>query len=405
MSKKDILFLCQFFYPETVSSATLPFDTASELVKRGFSVGALCGYPKEYANEKNIATKEVKNGVEIYRMKYVQLSRVGSIGRLVNYFSFTFKALLNLGKIKKYKSVIVYSNPPILPVVALVANKLYGTKVVFVSYDVYPEIAYASGSIAKRSLIDRVMNRINKWLYKSADAIVSLTDEMKGFLLDNRDGLTEDRVFTIENWAHEKERVEPIEQSYGKFGFKKDQFIIGYFGNLGTCQDVDTLLNTALALKDDRRFGFLIVGHGNKKEHAKEFIAQNGLENVKVFDFLIGDDFAQAVAISKCSVVSLEKGLVGTCAPSKYYSCLLGGHPVIAVVEDKSYLAAEVEREKVGYHVNNGDVNGFSKKLEAMVENSDEVHRMSERAKLLYEKKYSIDKAMCRYVKVFETIL
>ena len=26
--KKDILFLCQYFYPEYVSSATLPFDTA-----------------------------------------------------------------------------------------------------------------------------------------------------------------------------------------------------------------------------------------------------------------------------------------------------------------------------------------------------------------------------------------
>ena len=38
--KKDVLFLCQFFYPETVSSATLPFDTAASLCKQGFSVGA-----------------------------------------------------------------------------------------------------------------------------------------------------------------------------------------------------------------------------------------------------------------------------------------------------------------------------------------------------------------------------
>ena len=67
MSKNDVLFLCQFFYPENVSSATLPFDTASALVKSGFSVGALCGYPKEYVSEKNVATKEVKDGVEIRR--------------------------------------------------------------------------------------------------------------------------------------------------------------------------------------------------------------------------------------------------------------------------------------------------------------------------------------------------
>lgn len=403
--KKDIVFLCQFFYPETVSSATLPFDTASSLAKKGFSVGALCGYPKEYVSKKNVSKQEVKDGVEICRVKYIQRSRVGSIGRLINYFSFTFKMLLNVGKLKKYKSAIVYSNPPILPIVPILAKKLYGTKIVFVCYDAYPEIAYASGSIGEGSLLDRVMRKINKSLYKNADAVVALSDEMKHFLLEKREGLRAEHVFTIENWAHEKERVEAHKESFEQFGFQEDQFIVGYFGNLGTCQDIDTLLNTALALKEDRRFGFLIVGHGNKRERAKEFVSQNGLENVKVFDFLVGDDFKQAVAISRCSVVSLEKGLMGTCAPSKYYSCLLGGHPVIALVEENSYLAIEVEGERVGYHVNNGDVDGFCQVLYAMVEDFDEVQRMSERARKLYEEKYCMDKAMERYTRVFETIL
>ena len=404
-AKKDILFLCQFFYPETVSSATLPFDTASSLVEGGFSVGALCGYPKEYANEKNVPKFEVKNGVEIRRIKYIQRSRVGSIGRLINYFSFTFKTFLNLRKIKKYQSVIVYSNPPILPIVPIIAKKMYGTKLVFVSYDVYPEIAYASGSIAKGSLIDRVMQKINRSLYKHADAVVTLSDEMKRFLLEHREFLTEERVLTIENWAHEKEAVIAKRENYETFGFHEDQFIVGYFGNLGTCQDIDTLLHTALELKDDRRFGFLIVGHGNKKEYAREFISQYQLENVKIFDFLVGDDFKAAVAISRCSVVSLERGLLGTCAPSKYYSCLLGGHPVIALVEDGSYLAEEVESEKVGYHVNNGDVDGFCEKLVKMMDDPDEVQRMSERARCLYAEKYHIEKAMQKYVDLFKTIL
>jgi len=37
--KKDVLFLCQYFYPEYVSSATLPFDTAVALTKAGFTLG------------------------------------------------------------------------------------------------------------------------------------------------------------------------------------------------------------------------------------------------------------------------------------------------------------------------------------------------------------------------------
>ena len=48
---KDILFLLQFFYPEYISSATLPFDTATKLAEEGFSVDVLCGYPHEYTDE------------------------------------------------------------------------------------------------------------------------------------------------------------------------------------------------------------------------------------------------------------------------------------------------------------------------------------------------------------------
>ena len=46
--KKDVLFLCQFFHPEYISSAQLPFDTAKALQKSGLTVDVLCGYPREY---------------------------------------------------------------------------------------------------------------------------------------------------------------------------------------------------------------------------------------------------------------------------------------------------------------------------------------------------------------------
>ena len=46
--KKDIVFLCQFFHPEYISSAQLPFDTAKALAAAGYRVDAVCGYPREY---------------------------------------------------------------------------------------------------------------------------------------------------------------------------------------------------------------------------------------------------------------------------------------------------------------------------------------------------------------------
>lgn len=403
--KQDIQFLCQFFYPETVSSATLPFDTASYLAANGYKVGALCGYPKEYSTEKNVPIQECKDDVQIRRMKYIQLPRTSKLGRLVNYFSFTLKAWLNAGKLKHSRSVIVYSNPPVLPIVALRAKKKYGTKLVFVVYDVYPEIAYGSETIAPGSFLDKLMHRINEKLYRQADAVVALTDEMRQYLLDNRKDLTPDRVYTIENWAHEK-KGEPLEEgTYEKFGFTKGQFIVGYFGNLGTCQDVQTILDTALALKDDPSVGFLIVGHGNKKDAVKAFIQEHDLKNLNVFDYLTGSDFSQAVALTNCSVVSLEPGLRGTCAPSKYYSCLLGGHPVVAVVEKDSYLAKELVEESVGYHVENGDAEAFVAAVRQMQADPEALAAMGRRATELYKQRYDYPVAMKKYESLFKNIL
>ncbi len=399
--KKDVLFLCQFFYPEYNSSATLPFDTAKYLAQHGFSVDALVGYPKEYSKEKDIPLSENVDGVNIQRVKYIQLKRVGKIGRLINYFSFTLKMMLRCSYLRNYKTVIVYSNPPVLPIVPIRAKKKYGTKFVFVAYDVYPEVAYASKTLKPNSLISKVMTKINHRLYSAVDCVVALTDEMKEFLLENRPGLSSERVTTISNWAHEKE-CRPDHEAYERFGYHDNQFVVSYFGNMGTCQDVETMMGAAELLKNENRVRFLIVGHGNKKVTVEERIQNNNLQNVQLVDFLTGKDFQQAVAISSCCIVSLEKGLKGTCAPSKYYSYLQGGQPILAVVERDSYLATEVNKEKIGCGIEIGDALSLKEAILSLVNTPEERKAMGERARNLYQDKYAYEVAMKKYSELAE---
>ena len=82
--KKDILFVLQFFYPEYVSSATLPYDTALALTEAGYSVDVLCGMPKEYSDGQNAPKRETVNGIGVRRVNYWQLDRKKKLGRLLN---------------------------------------------------------------------------------------------------------------------------------------------------------------------------------------------------------------------------------------------------------------------------------------------------------------------------------
>src|SRR4030042_702284 len=92
--KKDVLFLCQYFYPEYVSSAALPFDTALALSGAGFSTGALCGFPGEYHLQGRVKSRESHQGITIRRLRYLRMKRVRPLGRLINFFSFTMAVML-----------------------------------------------------------------------------------------------------------------------------------------------------------------------------------------------------------------------------------------------------------------------------------------------------------------------
>lgn len=402
--KKDILFLCQYFYPEHNSSATLPFDTAKYLAAAGFSVDALVGYPKEYSTEEKVPLKENVEGVNIHRIRYIQLGRGKRLSRLINYFSFTCSALLRVFRLRRYKSVIVYSNPPVLPFVAVLANVLFKTKIVFVAYDLYPEVAYASDSIKRGSLIDRGMRWINQKMYRRVSRVVALTDEMKEFLIENRPQLQPEKVITIANWAHEK-KLQPDQEAYEAFGYREDQFVVSYFGNMGICQDMETMLGAAERLQNAEDVRFLIVGHGSKKDAVVDRIRENNLKNVQLLDFLTGKKFEQAVAISSCCVVSLEKGIKGMCAPSKYYSYLQGGKPVLAVVENGSYLQKEVQEENIGSAVTLGDVETLAARITQMAQSPEDCRQMGLRTQALYDSRYAMDIGLEKYKKMLEGIL
>ena len=320
----------------------------------------------------------------------------------MNYFSFTLSVLLHIYEIKNYRAVMVYSNPPVLPIAAILANKLFGTEIIFVSYDVYPEVAYASHSLQEGSLAANVMRRINRMLFQRATFVVALTDEMKEYLLQHRSGIERKRVVTIANWAHEF-KLDDKSAARAELGYGDDDFIVSYFGNMGICQDETALLQAMEQLKDHKHIQFLIAGHGSKMPTVRQAAAD--FPNVRICDFLTGTAFEQAIAASSCGIVSLERGLNGMCAPSKYYSYLQGGLPILAVTERDSYIAAEIEEKCVGLFSEVGNGKQLAENILRLFQEPNMRREMSENAESLYIDAYEKDKGRNKYIAMLESVL
>lgn len=398
--RKDILFLCQFFHPEYISSAQLPYETVQALCHAGFSVDVLCGYPREYYSGEAVPIKEESEGFGIHRLKYIQTRRTGFIGRLINYFSFTFALLLHIGEIGRYRAVAVYSNPPIAPWIAAISSRLFGTKLIFICYDAYPEVATRMSALRENSAIYRLMNHINRLVFSRADAVVALSAEMKEFLTMNRP-ICEERVQVIPNWADDIYSAKDTSNAM-KAAFD-GKFVVSYFGNMGTAQDMQTILGAIRLLKGEQNIHFLFAGHGNKKLEIEKIVASEGISNVTVRDFLQGQEFQNALAVSDAALVSLEEALSGICVPSKTYTYMMYGLPLLAVM-GKGDIVDDIQ-SGAGICVQKGQSDALANAILMLSKQPELTESMGKRSRELYLQKYTREICSEKYVRMFRQIL
>mgnify|MGYP003291712888 FL=1 len=399
---RDILFLCQFFYPEYISSAQLPYDTVCALKAAGYSVDVLCGYPHEYLEGKGIPIKEEIDGIRIHRLKYIQTGRAGFLGRIINYFSFTFMVLLHLFTTAKYRAVVVYSNPPILPWIASWAKVLFGTRLVFVAYDLYPEVATATNTLREGNIICRLMNHINRCVYRRADSVVALSSEMKEFIEKNRNIIAE-KVTVIPNWYEDRGELNRDLQSNVFREIAENKFVVSYFGNMGTMQDMQTILGTIRLLREEDSVFFLFAGHGNKMEKLKAIVREENIHNIAIYDFLHGQTFQDALAVSGCAFVSLEKGATGLCVPSKTYSYMMQGIPLLAIM-DECDIVRDIENG-AGIWVRNGESEKLAEAICFLEQNPEKRKTMRQICREIYLDHYTTEICTQKYVTLFRKLL
>lgn len=372
------------------------------MAQEGYDVGVITGYPKEYSKLEKVKKNENINSINIKRLNYLQLKRSNFIGRLINYFSFTTSVLLNFRILKDYKVVMVFSNPPILPIVGVLAKKVFKSKFIFVSYDVYPEIAIKTNTLEKSSIISKLMNVINKLVFKNVNKVITLSEEMSGVLSNNRSQIYPRNIVAIPNWDTSKD-IGIQSQSKKKFKHLEDRTVLSYFGNLGIAQDEDVIFKTINVLKNDDNYHFIFAGHGKKIEILKEFVKENGIENIDIYGFLQGQDFEEALAVTDYSLVSLKEGLHGLAVPSKTYTLLRAGIPVFAAMDKDSDIVKSLLKYNAGFHLDRNNYNLVIEKLKAITK--QENNQMKVNALKLYNAEYQRNLSTAKYIKVLNELL
>ena len=113
---------------------------------------------------------------------------------------------------------------------------------------------------------------------------------------------------------------------------------------------------------------FSINGEGSRRSQLEGEVAD--LDNVTLVDFQPKDRLAEVLAAGDVHLVLLREGLASVSVPSKMYSVLAAGRPVLASVDPGTEVDRVISGVGAGEAVPAGDVDAFCAAVESWVDDA-----------------------------------
>lgn len=389
-----VLLVTQHYKPEP---NFITSDIAVALKKLGCDVKVITAQPnypfgRIYDGYKSFfPRKTLEDGVKVFRLPIFADHSPGKLRRLISYLSFTFGLFFTAPFISCRPHIIVVYQSPFTTALGVAWYKLFGTKIIFLSADLWPE-SLLGARVGIQTGIYHVMYKYSKWINKFADFIITSTRGMRTRYIE--DGFPSARITNIPVWVDGL----PSEQTYTESAQPNGQYRITYAGNVGPSQGLDVLIHAAKELENDTRFVFEIYGVGASFDALSQTTRDLQLQNVtfhgrvppEVAFIKLHDSWASFIHLNRSPYFKHT-------LPSKLASLLAAGAIIICGAEGE--LAELVEKKKCGVVFTPDDHKSLSETIRSLARASDEtIESMRKAANELYNKEFSPKVLLNRYV-------
>ena len=330
-----ILFLTDNFPPEGNAPATRTYEHAREWVKLGHKVTIITGAPnfpegKVFDGYRNSwYSKSILDGIEVRRVKTYITANEGFAKRILDFMSFMFSSFF-AGLFVKKPDVIVGTSPQFFTAVSAWALSAIKFKpFVFELRDIWPASITAVGAMG-RSLPIRILEKIEVFLYRRANKIISVTHSFKSELIER--GIDGSKIDVVLNGV-DLSKYEPSIEKDKSFSEEYDlngKFVVGYVGTHGLAHSLDKIVEAAELLTDLSELRILFAGGGAAKADVERLVKDKGLSNVVLIPRQTKELMPQLWSLCDISLISLkDTELFKTVIPSKIFESMGMGLPMI----------------------------------------------------------------------------
>jgi len=396
-----VFVLSELYLPAESGTGILMGKLAEGLATR-YPVTVLCGYPPD-PTITGFPAAENRNGVIVRRCAGTKFNKNKVWLRTLNLFTISFSIFLKaMRMVQRGDKVLVVTNPPSLPFFASIVCRLRHAKCYLLIHDVYPEVLTAAGLLAPDSLTARSLNWLSTWLYKRMEKVIVLGRDMNR-VVSRRLLAADSRIVIIPNWA-DIDEIAPMQRKGNAFLARlgiQDRYVIQYAGNMGRTHGIENLLASARGLQNRDDIHFLFVGEGAKRQWLEERVRALELGNVNILPLQPRAALCELLNACDVAVISFIPGMAGVSVPSRMYSIMAAGKPIIAVADEDSELAMVVREEEIGWIVPPDRPELLIEAIRRSQSEPGVAQEMGKRARRVAERKYSFARVLERYQTLF----
>ena len=404
-----LVVVCPHFAPDTAPTGVVMTRIVDELVALGHTVHVVTSLPWYRAHsiepgwEGRLARTERTAWGSITRIHpFPGRDKSNLLRRALGFAVYSLLAgvfCLRVGGWFRRSGAVIAMSPPLtLGLTGWVASRLRRCPMVFNIQDVFPDAAVETGAISNRTIIAaaRWLERVS---YLAADAVTVLSEDLSDNVVAKLG--RSDTVHVIPNFV-DTVAIVPADRStpYRAALDLGDGPVVLYAGNVGFSQSLELLLAAARELPE---VVFLINGNGAARASLEAAAAD--IANVRFAAYIEPDRLSELLATGDVHVVPLRRGLGRVSVPSKTYSIMAAGRPVVASIDPGTAVPRILEESGGGIAVAPDDPAAFTAAIRSLVDDPELGRRLGARGRTWVEANASPAAVGAAYDRLLRTLV
>ena len=406
-NKLRLVVLCPHFAPDLAPTGVVMTRIVTELAARGHELHVVTSLPwyRNHAIEPGWGgrlwrTEKTEWGSIIRVHPFPGKSKSNLLRRAIGFLAFSYAVGIRSvhadGFPFKVDGVLAMSPPLTLGLTGWFTKIIRRAPLVFNIQDVFPDAAIQTGAISNKKIIAAA-----KWLervsYQRSDAVVLLSQDLRTNIANKIDTKYHDRLHVIPNFVD----TVAITPQHRMTNYRSelgigDQLVVMYAGNVGFSQSLNLVTDAAANFPE---VAFVINGDGAARKKLQEDCAQ--LTNVYFGDYQPIERLSEVLATGDIHLVPLRIGLASVSVPSKSYSILAAGRPMLAAIDLNTEIPNMLQQSGAGVAVEPDNSPAFIEALARLVSNRNQLHEMGANGRNWVETHASPASVAAQYEAIF----